>query len=121
MSEEEVKAAEFRVDRARSKMIGTLQEISGQLQPHRLVEEAWEKAKDKGADLAENAVDAVRARPFAATGVVAAITMFLAREPLFDLANKLVGGAKGKSRKRRKPAAGKAEAAPQKQKTEAAE
>jgi hypothetical protein len=47
--------------------------------------------------------------------------MFLAREPLFDLANKLVGGAKGKSRRRRKSAAGKTEAAPQKQKTEAAE
>ena len=113
MSEDQVKAAEFAVDRARSRMISTLQEISGQLQPHRLVEEAWEKAKDKGADLAENAVDAVRARPFAATGVVAAITMFLAREPLMELAGKLVGGAKGKSRKRRR--------AQQKEKTEAAE
>ncbi|HEY7006260.1 MAG TPA: DUF3618 domain-containing protein [Sphingomicrobium sp.] len=113
MSDESVKAAEFRVDRARSKMIATLQEISQQLQPHRLVEEAWEKAKDKGADLAENAVDAVRARPLAATGVVAAITMFLAREPLMGLAGKLVDGAKGKSKKRRKPA--------QKEKTEAAE
>ena len=119
MSDEQVKAAEFKVDRARAKMIATLQEISGQLQPHRLMEEAWEKAKDKGADLAENAVDAVRARPLAATGVVAAITMFLAREPLFDLAGKLVGGGKRKSRKRRGP--GKAEAAPQKEKTEAAE
>jgi hypothetical protein len=46
----------------------------------------------------------VRARPIAATGVVAAITMFLAREPLMDLAGKLVDGAKGKSKKRRKPA-----------------
>jgi ElaB/YqjD/DUF883 family membrane-anchored ribosome-binding protein len=121
VSDEQVKAAEFRVDRARAKMIATLQEISGQLQPHRLMEEAWEKAKDKGADLAENAVDAVRARPLAATGVVAAITMFLAREPLFDLAGKLVGGTKGKSRKRPRPAKGKAEAAPQNEKTEAAE
>ncbi len=83
------------------------------MQPHRLMEEAWEKAKDKGADLAENAVDAVRARPLAATGVVAAITMFLAREPLMDLAGKLVDGAKSKTKKRRK--------APQRQKTEATE
>lgn len=121
MSDDQVKAAEFKVDRARAKMIATLQEISGQLQPHRLMEEAWEKAKDKGADLAENAVDAVRARPLAATGIVAAITMFLAREPLFDLAGKLVGGTKGKSARRRKPASGKAEAPPQKEKTEATE
>ena len=48
-------------------------------------------AKDKGADLAENAVDAVRARPLASTGVVAAIAMFLAREPLIGLAGKLAG------------------------------
>ncbi len=113
MTEEQVKAAEFKVNRARAKMISTLQELSQQLQPHRLMEEAWEKAKDKGANLAENAVDAVRARPIAATGVVAAITMFLAREPLMDLAGKLVDGAKSKTNRRRK--------APQKQKTEAAE
>jgi ElaB/YqjD/DUF883 family membrane-anchored ribosome-binding protein len=113
MSDEQVKAAEFRVDRARAKMIGTLQELSQNLQPHRLVEEAWEKAKDKGADLAENAVDAVRARPFTATGVVAAITMFLAREPLMDLAGKLVGGGKAKKARRRK--------APQREKTETVE
>ncbi len=113
MTEEQVKAAEFRVNRARAKMISTLQELLQQLQPHRLMEEAWEKAKDKGANLAENAVDAVRARPIAATGVVAAIMMFLAREPLMDLAGKLVDGAKSKTKRRRK--------APQKQKTEAAE
>lgn len=102
MSEEQIKAAEFEVDRARARLLATLNELSSQFQPHRLVQEVWETAKDKGADLAEDAVDAVRARPLAATGVVAAITMFLAREPLMDLAGRVVGGAKGKSRKRRK-------------------
>jgi ElaB/YqjD/DUF883 family membrane-anchored ribosome-binding protein len=110
MSDEQVKAAEFEVDRSRRKLIGALQELSRQFEPHRLMEEAWEKAKDKGADLAEEAVDAVRARPYAATGVVAAIAMFIAREPLMDLAGKLV---KRKNPKRPK--------APKKQKTEAAE
>ena len=44
-------------------------------------------APRKSAELAEDAVDAVRSRPLAATGVVAAIvTIFLAREPLIDLA-----------------------------------
>ena len=37
-----------------------------------------------------------RSRPLAATGVVAAITMFLAREPLIDLAGKLVDGLRPK-------------------------
>lgn len=114
MSEDEVKAAEFEVDRARSKLIGTLQELSQQFQPHRLMQEVWEKAKDKGADLAEEAVDAVSKRPVAAGAVVAGIVAFLAREPLMDLAGKLVDGAKSKTRKRRR-------AAPQKTKTEAAE
>ena len=56
------------------------------------MEEVWEKAKDKGADLAEDAVDAVRARPYAATGVVAAIAMFIAREPIMGLSGKLMNG-----------------------------
>ena len=104
MSDERIKSAEFEVDRTRARLLATLNELSHQFEPHRLMQEVWEKAKGKGADLAEDAVDAVRARPIAATGVVAAITMFLAREPLMDLAGKLVDGAKGKSKKRRKPA-----------------
>jgi len=104
MSEEKIKAAEFEVDRARSRLLATLHELSGQFQPHRLIQEVWETAKDKGADLAEDAVDAVRARPLAATGVVAAITMFLAREPLMDLAGKVVGRKKGKPPNRSKKA-----------------
>jgi ElaB/YqjD/DUF883 family membrane-anchored ribosome-binding protein len=116
MSEEEIKAAEFEVDRARTRLLATLNELSNQFQPHRLIQEVWEKAKDKGADLAEDAGDAVRARPLAATGVVAAITMFLAREPLMDLAGKVVGGKKAKSRKRGKA---KPEAAPKEEKAEA--
>jgi ElaB/YqjD/DUF883 family membrane-anchored ribosome-binding protein len=104
VTDDRIKSAEFEVDRTRARLLATLNEVSRQFEPHRLMEEVWEKAKDKGADLAEEAVDAVRARPFAATGVVAAVTMFLAREPLMDLAGKLVDGAKGKSKKRRKPA-----------------
>jgi hypothetical protein len=114
MSGEQVRAAEFDVDRARSRLLSTLQELSQQFQPHRLMEEAWEKAKDKGADLAEEAVDAVRARPVAASAVAAGIVAFLARDSLIGLAGKLVEGAKSKTRKRRKTA-------PQKNKTEASE
>jgi ElaB/YqjD/DUF883 family membrane-anchored ribosome-binding protein len=104
MSDEQVKAAELEVDRTRGRLTASLQELSRQFAPHRLMEEVWEKAKDKGADLAEDAVDAVRARPYAATGVVAAIAMFIAREPLMGLAGKLVGGVSGKraGRKRQK-------------------
>lgn len=109
----EVAAARSEAERRRSRLMATAHELQDRLSPKTLARGAWEGAKGKGADLAEDAVDAVKARPIAATGVVAAITMFLAREPLMDLAGRLVDGAKDKTRKRRK--------APQKQKTEAAE
>ena len=84
--------------------MATAQELQERLSPKVLAKDAWQGAKEKGADLAEDAVDAVKARPLAATGVVAAITMFLAREPLMDLAGKLVDsvGDKRKTRTARK-------------------
>ena len=96
----EIKAARIEVERSRAEVMATAQELQERLSPKTLAKGAWQGAKDKGADLAEDAVDAVRARPLAATGVVAAITMFLARGPLIDLAGKIVDGVGAK----RKPA-----------------
>ena len=102
----EIIAARLDVERSRARLMGTAQELQDRLSPKTLAKGAWQGAKEKGADMAEDAVDAVRARPIAATGVVAAITMFLAREPLWELATKIVGGVsdKRKTRKRRKAA-----------------
>lgn len=109
----EVAAARLEVERRRSRLMAAAHELQDRLSPKSIARNTWQGAKEKGADLAEDAVDAVRARPFAATGIVAALTMFLAREPLMDLAGKLVGVAKGKQPRRRK--------APDKEKVEAAE
>ena len=100
----QIAAARAEADRRRARVIATAQELQDRLSPKTLARNTWQGAKEKGADLAENTVDAVRARPLAATGVVAAITMFLAREPLMDLASKFVDsvGEKRKSRGRRK-------------------
>jgi len=97
-------AARAEVDRSRARVMASAQELQDRLSPKVLAKDAWQGAKEKGADLAEDAVDAVRARPLAASGVVAALTMFLAREPLIDLAGRLVDvvGEKRKSRKARK-------------------
>lgn len=81
-SEPRIAAARIEVARARAALIETARELQARLQPKTLASEAWEKAKDKGADLAEGAVDAVAKRPVAVGGVVAALAMFLAREPL---------------------------------------
>jgi hypothetical protein len=103
----DIAAARLDVERSRARLMGTAQELQERLSPRTLAKGAWQGAKEKGADMAEDAVDAVRARPIAATGVVAAITIFLAREPLWELATKIAGGVsdKRKTRKRRKPAA----------------
>ena len=84
-----IAAARIEVARTRAALIETARELQVRLQPKTLASEAWEKAKIKGADLAEDAVDAVKSRPVAVGGVVAALTMLLAREPIKDAAVKL--------------------------------
>ena len=97
----QVDAARIEVARSRARLITTAQELQDRLSPKVLARNTWQGAKEKGADLAEDAVDAVRARPVAAGGVVAALAMFLAREPLMNLAGSLWGGAKDKRKNRR--------------------
>lgn len=80
--------ARVEVERRRAALIATARELQQRLQPRTLAVEAWEKAKNKGADLAEEAVDAVKRRPVAVGGVIAALTLFLARQPIKDAAVK---------------------------------
>jgi ElaB/YqjD/DUF883 family membrane-anchored ribosome-binding protein len=114
--EQRIAAAEHKVDLARERVLDTLQSLAEQLEPRKLARELWEDAKVKGADLAEEAVDAVKARPIAATGVAAAVAMFLAREPIADLAGKLIGGKKGKKAAKPKPKASEKPTPPPKKK-----
>ena len=108
MTEDEARiaAAQRSVERARERMIETAQGLARQVEPGRIARGLWHDAKDKGADLAEEAVDAVKARPIAASGIVAGLALFLAREPIAELAGKWWNGAKTK-RKTRGPAAKK--------------
>jgi hypothetical protein len=109
-----VAEARARADHARAQFLATFDDLLGafkrlqqRLEPSHLAKDAWDAAKAKGADLAEDAVDAVAKRPIATTGVVAAIAMFLAREPLLDLAGKLIGGDPAKKRTPKKRAKAK--------------
>ena len=88
----DIAAARIEVERSRAGVMAAAHELQERLSPKTLAKGAWEGAKEKGANLAEDAVDAVRSRPLAATGVVAAIAMFLAREPLIDLAGRIADG-----------------------------
>lgn len=98
-----IAAARIEAERARARLMGTARELQERLSPATLAQSAWAGAKEKGADLAEDAVDAVRKRPAIAGGVVAALALFLAREPLIDMAGKLAGEVK--TRRKAKPKA----------------
>lgn len=106
----QVAAARIEAERARAQLLETLQAIEQpfydtlqKLTPKHLMREAWDGAKDKGADLVEDAVDAVMKRPVTASGIVAGLALFLAREPLLDLAGKLIGSGSAPVKKVRKP------------------
>jgi hypothetical protein len=103
----EVEAARIEVERARAQLMATARDLQDEIldvfSPHTWARDIWEGAKEKGAGLAEEAVDAVRKRPAIVSGAVAAIALFLAREPLLDMAGKLAKdvGTKRKTRKAR--------------------
>ena len=98
----QVAAARIEVERSRGRLMDKAHELQERLSPKTIANNAWQGAKEKGAGLAEDAVDVARTRPLATGGVVAALTMFLAREPLMDFAGSLFGSEKRKARKTRK-------------------
>lgn len=100
----EVVAARIAAERARGRMMDTARELQLRLNPGTLANNAWADAKSKGADIAGQAVGAVRQRPGMVGAAIGALTLFLAREPLIDMA----GDLKDKvTRKRRQPSGGR--------------
>jgi hypothetical protein len=68
--------------RARERFERTLAAVQHRLSPGNLAEEAWEGVKDKGADVADGALQAVKRRPAAVSLALGAFALFLARAPL---------------------------------------
>lgn len=88
----QVLAARIEAERSRAQLVDTAKVLQQRLQPGKLTRDAWQSAKEKGADIAEDAVDAVRKRPYAVGGAVAALALFIAREPLKQLFGRISGG-----------------------------
>ena len=105
MKSMKIATAQIEVDRTRAALIETVYALRTRLEPQKVMSEAWEKAKNKGADLAEDAVDAVKSRPVAVGGVVAALAMFFAREPIKDAAVKIYDAMTSKDEPKPKAAA----------------
>lgn len=111
-NELKIAAAEAEVERSRAQLIDTIHEAADMFAPKKIINEVWESAKNKGADLAEDAVDAVTSRPMLVGGAIAAIAAFLAREPIKDAAVKAYGVMTSPSAKKTKKNKGEAKVEP---------
>ncbi|HEX4738340.1 MAG TPA: DUF3618 domain-containing protein [Allosphingosinicella sp.] len=81
--------ARQRAEAARRQLVATATELQERLRPATIASNAWEGVKDKSGELADDAVEAVKARPVAAASVLAAFTLFLARQPIKSAVSKL--------------------------------
>lgn len=78
-------------DQAKRQLASTLGTLQHRLRPATLADSAWSGIKDKGSDLRDDAVDAIKTRPAVAAGGVAAALLLLARRPLLRAVRKAAG------------------------------
>jgi hypothetical protein len=88
MSANQLTAARREAELARERLGRTLDQLRYRLKPATLASGAWDGVKEKSADLAEDAVQAVKGRPKAVSLALAAFTLFLAREPIKSAAGR---------------------------------
>lgn len=99
----QLERAQYEVEQAKKRLSSSLGALQYRLKPGNLVSQAWDGVRDKSSgaadeaihvvnDFADGAVEAVRARPVAASGVAAAVLLFLARGPLKRAASRMFGG-----------------------------
>lgn len=74
-------------ERAKQRLSTSMSALQHKLRPGNLANDAWSGVKEKGGVIAEDAIQAVKDRPVTASGVLAAVVIFLAREPLWAVAS----------------------------------
>ena len=93
MSVAEISIAKQEAERARRRLAATAAELQKRLKPGTLASNAWEGVKDKSGEMADGAVEAVKARPVPVAAVLTAFTLFLARAPLKAAVSRLFSGS----------------------------
>jgi len=96
MSIEALQQAKSEAIAARARFFDTLGETQQRLKPGTLANQAWTGMKDKTAEAAGNAVEAVKKRPTTVALVLGGLALFLARRPIGRAASDMV------SRRRRR-------------------
>ena len=102
MSADDIARARQQADHARRRLAATAAELQQRLKPGTLASHAWEGVKDKSGEIADDAVEAVKARPVVVSAALAAFTLFLARTPIKAAVGRLIDGDGGGEE--RKPA-----------------
>jgi hypothetical protein len=87
--------AKREAEQARRRLLETATELQERLRPGTLAHNAWAGVKDKGGEIAESAVEGVKARPVAVSAALAAFTLFLARAPIKSAVGRLLDGEGG--------------------------
>jgi hypothetical protein len=82
MSAPELIRARQEAETARRQLLATVAELQERLSPATIANNAWEGVKDRSGEIAEDAVQAVKARPVAVSAALGAFTLFLARGPI---------------------------------------
>ena len=82
MSAPELTRAKQEAETARRRLLATVGELQERLSPAKIANNAWEGVKDRSGEIAEDAVQAVKARPVAVSAALGAFTLFLARSPI---------------------------------------
>lgn len=93
--EADLARAQYEALQARKSLASTAAALQYRLKPQTIVNTAWEGVRDRSSLMADDALQVVKDRPGAASGVMAALVIFLARNPLLRLLSRIF------SRKRR--------------------
>ena len=81
-SVDRIARARMERERARKQLASSLGALQQRLRPGTLMSNAWDGMREKSGEIADDAVQAVKNRPLAVSGMGAAILLFIAREPL---------------------------------------
>ena len=88
--EADLARAQYEAIQAKKRLTSTAGALQYRLKTGTIVNNAWEGVRDKSSVIADDALQAVKDRPRAASGVLAAIFIFLVRHPLWRAATRLV-------------------------------
>lgn len=89
MKADEIRRKKLEAELARQRLTATVGQLQAKLSPTNIATNAWEGVKEKSADMADDAVQAVKARPYAVSAALGAFTLVFARQPILSALSRL--------------------------------